>query len=115
MTSRRPSGTARTSCGACGKASSDGKSPGTTSSNITEYDKQVEVTAYALPLPLKKAPVAARDLEQVIETRRRIRAGEATLTSHAIFVGGQSASTMNFDVAGHRTRLRCVFYDLAME
>ena len=82
---------------------------------ITDYDLQYEITSWALPLPLQKVPLDDGKLRQIREMQRRLEEGETAITSHTILVVDQSGSMMRADVAGHRNRSRCVFYNIAME
>jgi len=82
---------------------------------ITDYDKTTEITSWAIPLPLKEAPLSEGDLRKSKEMARRIRSGEQAITSHTILIVDQSGSMNTADVPGHRTRSRCVFYNIATE
>jgi hypothetical protein len=52
---------------------------------------------------------------QIAEQKRRLRTGEAAITSHTILVVDQSTSMNSGDVMGHRSRSRGVFYTVANE
>ena len=82
---------------------------------ILRPDRMTEVTSYPVPLPLECVPLDAAESRKCDEMARRIRDGEALITSHTVIVVDQSGSMRKSDVPGHRTRSRCVFYNIAME
>ena len=82
---------------------------------VTELDMVTEVTSYSVPLPLIEVPVDAGLKRQCKEMKRRIVEGSARVTSHMVIVVDQSGSMKEADMAGHRNRSSCVFYNLAME
>ena len=82
---------------------------------VTELDMVTEVTSYSVPLPLVEVPTNAGLERQCKEMKRRITEGSARITSHMVIVVDQSGSMKEADMAGHRNRSSCVFYNLAME
>lgn len=80
---------------------------------ITDYSSKVEVTAWALELPLQKVPIAPVISSQHREAKRRIASSPDIITSHHVFVVDMSASMRESDMNGHRTRFRAVYFALA--
>lgn len=83
---------------------------------ITDETMTREVTSYSeLQLPLEKYPIDVFLSRQIIEQRRRIKAGIAKITSHTVIIVDQSTSMNNGDVMGHRSRSRSAYYQIANE
>lgn len=77
---------------------------------ITNYSSNIEITSWALSLPLSKAEIPVRMQHQYNEAKRRIALDPSIITSHTVIVVDKSASMRNSDVNGHRTRARCVYF-----
>lgn len=82
---------------------------------ITDPSSTVEVTSWALQLPLEEAPVEASMLQQFAVQKKRLRSGHTPITSHTVMVVDQSTSMNQSDVHGHRSRSRGAYYAIANE
>ena len=81
---------------------------------ITDSSSTVEITSWALSLPLSTVALTPRMIGQLEEARVRL-ADYRVITSHTVLVVDQSASMRKSDMNGHRTRSRAVYYELAEE
>lgn len=82
---------------------------------ITDETSTVEVTSWALELPMERKVISKRNLEQVQEARRRITENPGIITSHHVCLVDMSASMRKSDMNGHSSRFRAAYYSLAEE
>jgi len=82
---------------------------------ITNDAKDTEITSWVDELPLEPVVISERMRQQYDEAKKRLAAEPGSATSHTVFVVDKSASMLNSDVDGHRTRARGVYYLLAEE
>lgn len=73
---------------------------------ITDWTSSVEVTSWALELPLIGYEIPDRVLMNYNEAKRRITANPLMITSHTVLIVDMSASMSKSDMNGHRTRGR---------
>lgn len=81
---------------------------------ITDATSTIEITSWALALPIDKVAISPRMMRQVEEARHRL-CDRRIVTSHTVLVVDQSASMRKSDMNGHRSRSRAVYYELAHE
>eukprot|EP00930_Biecheleria_cincta_P059163 TRINITY_DN44919_c0_g1_i1.p1 TRINITY_DN44919_c0_g1~~TRINITY_DN44919_c0_g1_i1.p1 ORF type:complete len:708 (-),score=130.24 TRINITY_DN44919_c0_g1_i1:116-2239(-) len=82
---------------------------------IIDETGTVEVTSYALPLPLNAEKVTQDDIEEHDRWKLSLQRVPELITSHTVLVVDQSASMRNSDVWEQPSRSRAVYYALACE
>jgi len=80
---------------------------------ITDSTSTVEITSYALELPLYKVNITPLMEEKIMEAKRRITSNPSIVTSNTVIIVDMSASMGNADINGHRTRSAGVYYTIA--
>ena len=80
---------------------------------ITDETSTIEVTSYAVELPLEPVILTSRIKDQVNEARRRVISNPSSITSHTVLLVDMSASMGKSDMNGHKSRSRGVHYFLA--
>ena len=80
---------------------------------ITDETSTVEVTSYAVELPLAPVIISDRMSIQLEEARDRIRKNPKIITSHMVLIVDMSTSMSKADMNGHKSRARGVYYTIA--
>ena len=82
---------------------------------ITDVTSTLEITSWALELPLTAVSVADKCMIRHREACSRILEDPGLITSHTVLVVDMSGSMNKSDMNGHRSRARGVYYNIAME
>ena len=82
---------------------------------ITDATSTVEVTSWALEMPLARVTIAEKYLVRQREASHRVALDPRSITSHTVLLVDMSGSMNKSDMNGHRSRARGVYYNLAME
>jgi len=82
---------------------------------ITDHSSTIEVTSWAVELPLEKFEITQKLHQQYLESKRRLKLDPDRISSHAVFVVDQSRSMNLSDMNGHRSRSRGVYFTIATE
>lgn len=80
---------------------------------ITDATSTVEVTSWALELPLSSVSIPESYQTNYQEAKRRLHFHPQSITSHAVILVDMSGSMNKSDMNGHRSRARGVYYNLA--
>lgn len=80
---------------------------------ITDATSTVEVTSWALELPISPVPIPSHYQVSYEEAKRRLELCPKSITSHTVVLVDMSGSMNKSDMNGHRSRARGVYYNLA--
>lgn len=82
---------------------------------VTDETSTIEVTSWALEIPMEKISIPEKILVKLGEAQRRVQENPHLITSHTVLVVDMSRSMEKSDMNGHRTRYRGVYCSLAEE
>ena len=82
---------------------------------ITDQSSTLEITSYAIELPVSEVVIEDRLTQQHMEAKRRIELNPGSITSHTVIVVDMSGSMNASDMGGHKTRSHGVYYNIAEE